>query len=340
MLTKGKRRIGALVLMVAIVATVFLLSGCGAAVGEDQTTASSPSTQVQETTAAANAAESAPVTEDTEAQENINLEGNPAEVASLTEDMEALAEAADVIMDEAEVSTDVTGYPSIDEILAAIDADTHTLYWLADAPDISGTIDIWTVEQPDMDSFWSNLSTVVGDSYSIGGDKVVGSLHLIPNDSSVGIDVLLDAMEQVTGLSYIQVDSLEGYTSGYVPQINGVSLDAVGYSSDNNGGYFAGTYIGVTENGQVTIVNPLILTAETETVNISELVTVEAVETVCRAYYEANFVTVFTAMSMEYYYADGQLLPAWVCDYTFYMDENGHQDSVMLDAQTGELIRK
>jgi hypothetical protein len=96
----------------------------------------------------------------------------------------------------------------------------------------------------------------------------------------------------------------------------------------------------VTDNGRITIVNPLILTDETETVNISDLVTAETVETVCRAYYEANEVTVFTDMTLEYYYTDGKLQPAWVCDFTFYRDENGLQDSAMVDAQTGELIRK
>jgi hypothetical protein len=196
------------------------------------------------------------------------------------------------------------------------------------------------VEQPDMDSFWAKLSPLVGDSYSTGGDKLKTSLQLIPNDSSGQIDDLLAAVEQVTGLSYVQVETLDGFVSGYVPQLNGVSLDAVGYPTYIDGGYFAGTYIGVTDNGRITIVNPLILTDETETVNISDLVTAETVETVCRAYYEANEVTVFTDMTLEYYYTDGKLQPAWVCDFTFYRDENGLQDSAMVDAQTGELIRK
>jgi hypothetical protein len=268
----------------------------------------------------------------------------PETVEEPVEDIEMDSTAPDSAFYEttevADTAPETVEYPSTEEILADINAGTYTLYWLADAPDISGTIDIQTVEQPDMDSFWAKLSPLVGDSYSTGGDKLKTSLQLIPNDSSGQIDDLLAAVEQVTGLSYVQVETPDGYVSGYVPQLNGVNLDAVGYPTYIDGGYFSGTYIGVTDNGQITIVNPLILTDETETVNISDLVTAETVETVCRAYYEANEVTVFTDMTLEYYYADGKLQPAWVCDFTFYRDENGLQDSAMVDAQTGELIRK
>lgn len=271
---------------------------------------------------------------------------------TLTEEQRALAIAAGYLSEAEEVGenaddhADIAGYPSTEEILACIDSGESKLYWCAETPDYSGTMDIQPVEIPDMGDFAANLSDILGDGYSIS-DSSTNTVTITPDGSEPDMETILSALSQLTGTEYAEIAPEEIYVAEYVPALNGYGVDAEGFffGGERAGEGVMGSYVSVFENGEITVHTPLVLCSTATAIDTSALVAPEAVETICRAYYEnlmEGRVTVITDVTLGYYYSedDNSLRPAWQCDMTFYMSENGHNDSVLMDAQTGELLRK
>lgn len=237
-------------------------------------------------------------------------------------------------------------YPSAEKIKACLDAGGSKLFWCAETPEYSGTIKIPAVEVPDATAFSEQLAGMVIGLYQVERTENY-VIEMTPGRAGPDLDGLLNALMNLTDVFYHETTPEEIYKIQFVPYFNQYPIDAEGFhiagASDD---YVPGSYLGVSEDENITIFNPLII-AETpaRTVDASELVTPEEVEMVCRAYYEnplMPFVTIIKSIALEYYYSKSEesLLPAWRCEMSFYASENGHDDSILLDAQTGELLRK
>lgn len=271
---------------------------------------------------------------------------------TLTEEQRALAIAAGYLSETEEVGenadnhADISGYPSTEEILACIDAGESKLYWCAETPDYSGTMDIQPIETPDAGNFASDLSDILGDGYSISeSSEGINTITITPDGADPDMETVLSALSQLTGTEYVEINPEEIYAAEYVPALNGYGVDAEGYPYGSDGDYFVGSSVCVGTDGVVSVVEPVVLSGTAETIDTSELVTPETVETICQGYYENYGIpssVVVTDITLGYYYSgtEQKLLPAWQCETTLYMSENGHSDSVLLDAQTGELLRK
>lgn len=246
------------------------------------------------------------------------------------------------------MTVELDAYPTTDEILACIDAEENKLYWCAETPDYSGTMDIQPVETPDAGNFASDLSDILGDGYSISESlEATNTVIITPDGANPDMETILSALSQLTGTEYVEIGPEEIYATQYVPALNGYDVDAEGffYGGERAGEGVTGSYVSVSENGEIAVHNPLVLCGTATAIDTSALVTPEAAETICRGYYESlmeSRVTVITDITLGYYYSEDEesLLPAWVCEMTFYMSENGHSDSILMDAQTGELLRK
>ncbi len=237
-------------------------------------------------------------------------------------------------------------YPSTEEIMSRVNAGESKLYWCAETPAYSGIMEIPPVEIPDTEDFTEQLSEMLGRTYRTA-DSSEHIIRLVPDGTEVDEESLLSTLSRLTGTEYAKIEPEEIYTTQYVPEFNGYPVDDEGFSYGGNraGDIVPGSYVGVSENGEISIFNPLIVNAAARTVDTKELVTPETVETICRAYYENQigpFVIIIKDIALEYYYSDLEesLLPAWRCEMNFYVTENGHDDSVLLDAQTGELLRE
>ncbi len=237
-------------------------------------------------------------------------------------------------------------YPSMEEIMSLVNAGDSKLYWCAETPAYSGIMEIPPVDIPDTAAFTEQLSEMLGGTYrTVECSEHV--IRLIPDGTEPDDESLLSALSRLTGTEYAGIEPEEIYAAQYVPEFNGYPVDDEGFSygGARAGEGVMGSYIAVSEDGEITIFNPLIVKAAARTVDAAELVTPETVKTICRTYYENPsmlFVVVITDITLQYYYSESEesLLPAWRCEMTFYASENGHGDSILLDAQTGELLRK
>lgn len=288
---------------------------------------------------------------------NIELPNNDIVVSEQTEEVsQQETQSGEIIEPESEKVEETTvpelvfptldTHPSTEEILACIDAGESKLYWMAEISEYSETIDILSVETSDIKTFGTELSELLGTTYTLSYNaELAYTIQLIPSSSNSEMETLLGAMSQITGMEYTEVVPPENYVTMYVPTVNGYCVDDEGYfySGARAGEGEMGSYVAVSEDGTVDVLFPLILSGSVETVNTVDLVTPETVKTICQEYYKSTGlprVTVITNISLIYYYSENQLLPAWRCDMTMYMSENGHANNVMLDAQTGELVRK
>ena len=234
-------------------------------------------------------------------------------------------------------------YPTPDEIRAVIDAGESRLYWLASPPELHASVAVYAVNTPDMDDFGADFSEIVGPDCALSEAESASSITVTAGDPETATAKALDALSRITGISYVAVEAEDEWSDfKYAPELDGYCVDSIGYPY-GDGEWSPGTYLGVAENGQMTVSNPLILEAESKSVQSASLISPETVQTICTAYFE-NYglptVVVVENISLVYYYSDQQLLPAWKCELTRFMSENGHPDSIMLDAQTGELLRK
>ena len=237
-------------------------------------------------------------------------------------------------------------YPEVEEILTYINNGESKMYWCADTPSYTGTMDIQPVTIPDENDFTSELSNILGEKYNVSvNTEVSGIITVSSADGSSNTSEILSALSQVTGTEYTSITPEEIYTEEYVPVLNGYSVDAEGCFPSGGANPIPGPCVCVLANGKVDIRNPLIMSGEKKSIDISELVSPETVKTICKGYYESQidgYVAIIERIDLEYYYSESgkSILPAWYCEMTFYRDENGHSDSILVDAQTGELLRK
>lgn len=312
-----------------VIAIIYLsLTFCGCATESPVTSAEIPSSS-----------SSIVVTTDTAAP--ATQIGNP---DVTTEKKDFICSGQGISMETAAETPDAQ--PSTEEIMDLVEAKENRLFWCTKIPAYSGIIKIPSIEIPDTAEFSAQLSELLGEAYRF--TRTDGSLiELTPNEVEPDIEALLSVLPRITGTPYVEITPEEIYVAQYVPELNGYPVDEEGffYSGDQDGDYVPGSYVGVSESGEITIFHPFIVKASARSINATELVTPETVEMVCRAYYESlpgPFVTVITNIKLEYYYSESEesLLPAWRCEMTFYATKNGHNDSILLDAQTGELLRK
>lgn len=264
-----------------------------------------------------------------------NTSGNQADDTQKTEDNRSEA------TDDGEGGS-TTEYPTTDDILATIDAGESKVYWIADAYEATGTLDVINVDIFEPNALWEKVSDLLGTGYSAQDITTVGFSIVSEN---LRTDEVINTLTETTGMEYTEISAGDEFATKYVPMVNGYSVDEEGYSSGSNGDYIAGSYIGFNGNGVAFVCMPLHMGSVQETVNASELISMQNVEALCTAYYE-NYgipsVVVIESVELVYYYSstNQQLRPAWVCQTTAYMSKNGHGDSVLIDAITGELLRK
>lgn len=246
--------------------------------------------------------------------------------------------------DVAEVpdTTDTTEYPSIESILATIDDGQSRVYWVANDYEVPGSLNVISVNTSDMNDVWASISGILGVDYF--AQDVLTSGFSITSDN-LDVNAVINALTQSTGMEYVETTNGIEFSSKYVPTIDGYCVDSEGYSSGNNGDYVAGSYVGIRDNSSVYVSMPISVNTVQDTVDASDLISLQNVEALCSAYYE-NYgipsVVVVESVELGYYYsnANQQLRPAWICQTTSYMSSNGHADSVMIDAITGEMLRK
>lgn len=265
-------------------------------------------------------------------------EYKPEDAQTASEDLAAISESV-----EDSSNTVIEKYPTKEEILDCINAGDSKLVWLASPPELHESVAVYAVNTPDMDDFGADFSEIVGPDCALSEAESASSITVTAGDPETATAKALDALSRITGMSYVAVKAEDEWSDfKYAPELDGYCVDSIGYPY-GDGEWSPGTYLGVAENGQMTVSNPLILEAESKSVQSASLISPETVQTICTAYFE-NYglptVVVVENISLVYYYSDQQLLPAWKCELTRFMSENGHPDSIMLDAQTGELLRK
>lgn len=271
--------------------------------------------------------------------------------APAPDDSGSIASAMDAAAVQESQTEPPDEYPSKEEILSRVRARENKLYWCTEMPAYSGPIALPAVTTPDLETAAARLSELLDGTYQVAkSDESSGTIDAEPAGAGADPDVLLSALSRITGMEYIGISPEEIYTAQYVPAVNGYLVDDEGfsYAADRSGEIVLGSYVGVYEDGTISILNPLILEeSPAKTVDSAELITPARAKTLCREYYESEdlgipFVAMIRDISLEYYYSEseGRLLPAWRCEMTFYVTENGHDDSIMIDAQTGELLRK
>lgn len=236
-------------------------------------------------------------------------------------------------------------YPSTAEVLACIDAGESRLYWCAEKPETFDTFTIAPILTLEEEDFTSQLSTILGEGYTISLNTEVTGILVASNGTTTDDTEVLSALSELTGMKYTQIDSDEQYISRYVPEWSGICVDAEGYPYGSTGDYCPGIYVGVQADGSVYINRSAILGEGQKQIDPTTFVTPDTVKQLCQGYYENYGIpsaVVVTEIAPGCYYSEAEksLLPAWVCATTLYMSENGHNDSVLIDAQTGELLRK
>lgn len=289
--------------------------------------------------------------------------GNDTE--SLTSEMEALLAAAGEL--QTSVPEDTDGYPTTEEILSILDNGEGKVFWLADDPDIPNACIIPDAESADAEDVWDDIFDAVFVSADITGEsnnegrqimfdwnsqswtaEISAKSITLSADSAIENGVLDDLVKAISGytnMSAAEVDASEsdGEKSRYIFAYGGIALDEYGYSTESDV-WISESKISVLTDGGILISNPVIVKDSSETIDSDTLVTMDAVKQICETYYTqmaegVPSVCVITNVELVYYYADGQLLPAWRLTGTQYMSKNGHDLSVLIDAQTGKMIR-
>lgn len=249
-----------------------------------------------------------------------------------------------------DTSTVSTEFPTTEEILSCLDAEENRMYWTATMPELSGTIDVLTVKTLSEEAVVSELLEKLKGKYSVAEDAEeteITEINLIPLDAGTDVEAVLKALSQLTGINYTEIEPEEFYAAQYVPVWNGYAVDAEGiaYGGERAGDVVTGSYVAIKDDGEITICRPLLLVGTAKTLDTADLITPDMVEMICEANYESDMggacVTIITDLSLGYYYSDTEeaLLPAWRIKKTFYRSQTGHNKSVLMDAETGELLR-
>lgn len=258
-------------------------------------------------------------------------------------------------------------YPTNEEISAYIEAGDTKLYWLVSPPIYSGYIDVHTVEALSMEEFWHGLEKsffseahAIDDvnnlefhqiTYSLDGAEYVikiddTSITIVPTMYDSALEKsLIDALEQLTGTQYVETAPIEDadvIDTRYVQALNEYHIDDTGYSLEADV-WNPGSCMDIWKDGTIFISYPLIVEETIQSVEVTDLVSVDTVEEILQAYYktyDTPSVAVVCDIALEYYYMNQELRPAWRCTRTMYMSSENHQDTQLVDAQTGEIIRK
>lgn len=238
------------------------------------------------------------------------------------------------------VENEAIEWPTAEEISATIAAEQVEVYWLADAVQAPEQMTCYSATALDMEAFWETLNEKMPRAT---GRVESGTLSIF--NGAEQIETILEELSNATGAAFVETSVTEENTTiqcRYAQAVDGVVLDTEGYMP-GGAEVIPGTRVDVYENGRVSIQNPLCVGQKTRTLRKADLMDTEEIQALCRIYYESYglpCVTVVTGLGLVYYSADGELRPAWSLEETWYLSENGHITSQMLDGQTGEYLRQ
>lgn len=248
--------------------------------------------------------------------------------------------------------TALSAFPTTEEILSCLDAEESRMYWTAAMPELSGTIDVLTVKRLSVETVASELSEILKGKYTVSvsehaEDEEALEINITPLEADANVEAVLTAMTQLTGMDYAEGEPEESFAAQYVPVWNGYTVDAEGiaYGGERAGDVVVGSFVAIFDDGNIMICQPLLLVGTAKTLDASELVAPDMVEMICEANYESGMggacVTIITNLSLGYYYSDTEeaLLPAWQGKKTFYRSQTGHNETFLMDAETGEMLR-
>jgi hypothetical protein len=288
------------------IAMTLILAGCT----NDTTAISQPEVQVSSAvTDAANSEDTQiaiaePVQKDTSETPTPNEDSAEAMTDEMQALLDAVGETESNTKGDLAASDTVSGYPSTDEILAALTDEEGKLYWLAVDPVCPETCDILEASSLATETVWDMIYDGVfqnasmtedtnaeyhqitfdqnGQSWTVKISTASITLSADSDISSAQVSAIVDTLSECTNMDAIEAEGASEDVGQFVFTHGGIAVDEYGYSPESDV-WVSETKVSTQADGSILISNPIAMQSIGETIATESFVSMDEVRNICEA---------------------------------------------------------